>query len=100
MTLLLGLDSGTDVGRPLVGCHFIALNISIGFNPNNISRSALGDLFIAGRRPLGLLLVSMERPALFQSKLVAGVPAEGGRVMLFTFAYAVGAQLHECSCCH
>ena len=34
----------------------------------------------------------MERPALFQSKLVASVPAEGGRVMLFTFAYAVGAS--------
>ena len=34
----------------------------------------------------------MERPALFQSKLVASVPAEGGRVLLFTFAYAVGAS--------
>ena len=34
----------------------------------------------------------MERPEHFQSKLIANVPADGGSVLLFTFAYAVGAS--------
>ena len=34
----------------------------------------------------------MERPAQLQSELIASVPADGGSVLLFTFAYAVGAS--------
>ena len=36
--------------------------------------------------------MSVERPEHFQSKLIANVPADGGSVLLFTFAYAVGAS--------
>ena len=41
--------------------------------------------------------MSHERPAPLQSKLVASVPAEGGSVLLFTFAYAVGASTSHMS---
>ena len=52
------------------------------------------DSFIrAGGRPLGLLLFAMSAGRLepFHSELIATVPAIGGSVLLFTFAYPVGA---------